>query len=151
MRARLGVLGALLLAASLPLGAAPEGNAELEEQVRRTEAAFAKTMADRDHAAFTSFLAEETIFLGGKSPHRGKAALAAAWKRFFEKPEAPFSWRPEKVVVLDSGTLAMTTGPVFDPAGKPSGSFKSVWRREPDGAWKIVLDDGCDCASPPSP
>jgi hypothetical protein len=58
------------------------------------------------------------------------------------------------VEVLDSGTLAMTSGPVFDPAGKRTGTFNSVWRLEPSGEWKIVLDKGCppcDCgAAPPS-
>jgi hypothetical protein len=52
------------------------------------------------------------------------------------------------VEVLDSGTLALTSGPVFDPAGKRIGTFNSVWRRETDGAWKIVLDNGCDCEDP---
>src|ERR1700693_3299408 len=41
---------------------------ELKQQVAATETAFAKTMADRDHAAFTSFLADEAVFLGGATP-----------------------------------------------------------------------------------
>ena len=125
--------------------AASEGSTDLREQVRKTEAAFAKTMADRDAAAFASFLSDEAVFVGGKAVARGKAAVADQWKRFFMGAEAPFSWRPEKVEVLDSGTLAMTSGPVFDPAGKRIGTFNSVWRRESDGTWKIVLDNGCDC------
>ncbi len=140
-----------LLVATLALLAVPlsaETNAELQEQVRQTEAAFARTMADRDHAAFASFLADETVFLG-RSVLRGKEAVAAAWKRFYDGKEAPFSWAPERVAVLDSGTLAYSTGPVFDPDGKRSGTFNSTWRREKDGRWKIVFDSGCpacDCA-----
>jgi len=139
---------AVLAAALVAPAAAKESNAELKEQVRKVETAFAKTMADRDHAAFTTFLADETVFFGGKEVLRGKDAVARDWKRFFEKPEPPFSWRPEEVEVLDSGTLAMTSGPVFDPAGKRIGTFNSVWRREGDGTWKIVLDKGCDCGGP---
>ncbi|HKA01706.1 MAG TPA: nuclear transport factor 2 family protein [Candidatus Solibacter sp.] len=125
-----------------------ETNAELKEQVRKTETAFAKTMADRDHAAFVKFLASETVFIGAGNPARGADAVAAKWKRFFDGPKAPFSWTPEIVEVLDSGTLAMTQGPVRDPAGKRIGTFNSVWRREKSGEWKIVLDNGCpacDC------
>lgn len=137
-------LALLLSAAAL----AAETNAELKEQVRRTEAAFAKTMADRDHAAFRRFLAADTVFLSGGQATRGAAAVAERWKRFFDGPAAPFSWAPEFVEVLDSGTLAMSSGPVRDPSGKRTGTFNSVWRREPGGEWKIVLDNGCpacDC------
>ena len=136
---------ALLLLAPAALA---ETNAELEEQVRQTEIAFAKTMADRDHAAFATFLAEETVFFGG-SLLRGKAAVADSWKRFYEGPQAPFSWRPEAVKVLDSGSLGFSSGPVFDPAGERIGTFNSVWRREKDGRWRIVFDKGCDCPPPP--
>ena len=39
--------------------------------------------------------------------------------------------------------LFASPGPVYDPEGKRIGTFNSVWRRETDGAWKIVLDKGC--------
>lgn len=126
---------------------------ELKEQVRKTEIAFAKTMADRDHAAFVSFLAEETVFFG-RTVRRGKAQVAEGWKPFYEGKEAPFSWAPETVEVLDSGTLALSSGPVFNLAGQRTGTFNSVWRREKDGRWKIVLDNGCppcNCPTAASP
>lgn len=143
MRRRLGLVFLACATAALA-----EGTADLNQQVRKAEAAFAKTMADRDAGAFASFLSEEAVFFGPKTVSRGKAAVAEQWKRYFAGPEPPFSWRPEEVEVLDSGTLAMTSGPVFDAAGKRVGTFNSVWRREPDGAWRIVLDKGCDCGSP---
>ena len=97
------------------LRAGAQGNidlAALREQVFATERAFAKTMAERDHRAFTGFLADETVFFTGPKPLHGKQAVADVWKRFYEKPDAPFSWQPEIVEVLDSGTLALSTGPV---------------------------------------
>jgi len=132
-------------------GAASLGNAELTDELRKTESAFAKTMADRDHAAFTSFLADETVFMGPKTL-RGKAAVAAAWKRFYDGTRAPFSWNPERVEVLDSGMLGMTSGPVYDENGQRTGTFNSVWRRDKDGRWRIVFDIGCPpCGAAPSP
>jgi len=119
--------------------AAPEA---LREQVMATERAFAKTMADRDHAAFTRFLSDEAVFFGGKGPLRGKQAVADAWKPFYEKPAAPFSWEPDQVEVLASGTLALSTGPVHDPSGKLVGRFNSIWRQEAPGVWRIVFDKG---------
>jgi ketosteroid isomerase-like protein len=138
----------VLLAAALLPAAAAGSNTELADQVRKAESGFAKSMADRDHAAFTSFLAPDAVFFGGKGVLRGKEAVAAAWKPFFEKPQAPFSWAPAEVEVLDTGTLGMTSGPVHDPAGQRIGTFNSVWRRVKDGSWKIVFDKGCppcDC------
>ncbi len=125
--------------------------ADLAAGLRATEEAFAQTMADRDHPAFVSFLAEETVFFGQKGEIRGKEAVAAAWKAFYHGPEAPFSWRPDSATVLDSGTLGLTSGPVFGADGGRVGTFNSVWRLEPDGSWKVVFDRGCpDCECPPT-
>ena len=116
----------------------------LRQQVIDTERAFAATMARRDHAAFTTFLSSEAVFFSGPKPLRGKDQVAAWWKRFYEKPDAPFSWEPEKAEVLDSGTHALSTGPVRDPKGKFVATFTSIWRLEAPGAWRIVFDKGDD-------
>jgi ketosteroid isomerase-like protein len=142
MTNRTWMAGALAAALAATAGAA-ETNAELEAQVRARETAFAKTMADRDHAAFQTFLADEAVFFGGKGPTRGKTAVAADWKRLYEAPAAPFSWAPEAVQVLDSGTLAISSGPVRNPKGENVGTFNSIWRREKDGQWRVVFDKGC--------
>jgi ketosteroid isomerase-like protein len=123
--------------------------ADLAIQLQATEEAFAQTMAERDHNAFVSFLAEETVFFGRDGEIRGREAVAAAWKPLFFEPQAPFSWRPEAATVLDSGSLGLTSGPVLAPDGRRVGTFNSVWRREPDGTWKVVFDRGCpDCECP---
>ena len=141
------ILGSLLAAAP----AASQTTAELEDQVRATERAFAKSMADRDLAAFTAHLADEAVFWGG-SAQRGRQAIVDAWAPFFKAEQAPFSWDPETVLVLESGTLALSSGPVFNPAGERVGTFNSTWRREADGRWRIVFDKGCppcDCGGTP--
>jgi ketosteroid isomerase-like protein len=120
-----------------------QSNAELREEVRATERAFAKTMADRDHAAFVSFLAPEAVFFSANGVLRDSKQVSDGWKRMYEGAKAPFSWEPEQVEVLDSGTLALSSGPVYDPDHKRIGTFNSVWRREPGGKWKIVFDKGC--------
>lgn len=135
-----------LLGAQMSLGAevTRPNLAELQRQAEDTERAFAKTMADRDYTAFTSFLSDEAVFFSGPTPLRGKLQVAQAWKRFYEKPGAPFSWVPETVVVLDSGTLALSSGPVRDTQGKLMGTFMSIWRLEAPGKWHIIFDKGCD-------
>ena len=136
------------------LGAMPargQSNAELALQVEQAETAFANTMATRDLKAFETFLADEAVFYG-QAPLRGRGAIMDAWKGFYNGPKAPFSWKPTNVQVLDSGTLALSTGPVFDADGKQTGVFNSIWRRGTDGQWKVVFDKGCqvcNCAKAP--
>ena len=115
---------------------------ELEQDVRETEQAFARTMADRDIEAFARFLSDETVFFAGETPLRGKEAVVTAWESFFTKSEAPFSWEPKTVVVLDSGKLALSSGPVHGPEGEVIGTFNSIWRREEPGIWRIIFDKG---------
>lgn len=149
---------ALALALGLGLGAGVATAAEpvdpLQAEVSAAETAFAQSMAERDFARFGSFVADDAVFLGGGKPQRGKAAVLAAWQRFFQGPQAPFSWRPELVAVLPSGGLAQSTGPVFAPGGQLIGHYYSTWRREPDGRWRVVLDNGydaCECGAAPPP
>ena len=117
-------------------------------EVRAAERAFAKTMADRDLAAFGRYIADEGVFFGRKGPTRGRAAVVADWKRFFEGPDAPFSWEPETIEVLPSGKLALSSGPVKDPKGTLIGTFSTIWRLEPDGKWRVVFDKGCPVCEP---
>ena len=131
----------LMLLGGTALAPAAESREALAAAVKAREIAFAKTMADRDLAAFGSFVAEDAVFIGAVPLH-GRAAVVLGWKAFFDGP-APFSWAPERVEVTSSGTLAISSGPVFDPAGKRVSTFNSAWRRDADGEWRVVLDIGC--------
>ena len=145
--------GALLISACASPPPPKPDPLSLQKQVEDTERAFAHTMADRDFGAFRQFLSADAIFYSNDTPTRGPTAIAAGWKRFFETPEAPFSWAPDHVEVVDSGTLAMSTGPVYDPSGKLIGRFRSIWRQEAPGTWRIVFDKGdnsCEAASKPN-
>jgi len=143
---------AFLVVAGAVVGQAQRGGATAADQVRATETAFARSMADRNASAFASLIAEEAVFFGGKGVMRGRTEVVAGWKRFFDGPSAPFSWEPAEVEVLKSGTLGFTSGPVYDSKGQRIGTFNSVWQRQSDGAWKIVFDKGCppcECGQKP--
>ena len=145
MKVRLLVLLVLNLVAIPAM--ANESMSELTEQVRATEMAFAKTLADRDVKAFVSMIAPDVIWLG-ETPLRGPAEVQKSWQKFFDAPQPPFSWAPEIVEVQKGGKLALSTGPVTDAAGKRVGTYTSIWRREDSGKWLIIFDRGCphcDC------
>jgi ketosteroid isomerase-like protein len=133
---------AAALALCAPLLMAQADVQTARRQVEAAERAFARTMAERDHAAFSDWLAETAIFFGAGEPLRGKTAVAAGWKAYFEGAQAPFSWEPDRIEVLADGSLALSTGPVRDGAGKTIARFNSVWRQQAPGVWRVVFDKG---------
>jgi ketosteroid isomerase-like protein len=142
------LLAAVLATASLavPAAAAPES---AKDQVWASEVAFAKTMADRDVAAFGQYVSDEAVFFAGPNATHGKANVVAQWTPLFADAAAPFSWEPDQVEVLDSGTLALSTGLVRDPSGKPVARFNSIWRLEAPNQWRVVFDKGSPLPPPP--
>ena len=111
-------------------------------EVMAREIAFAKTMEDRDFDAFLTFISPEAVFFSGNNARRGRDAVGKAWAKYFEGETAPFSWQPDVVEVLDSGRLALTSGPVQDASGEKVGRFNSIWRKDEDGYWRVVFDKG---------
>ncbi len=140
--------------------AADETIPELVEQVRTAERAFAATARAKDLEAFAAHLAEGAVFSAGQ-PLRGKDAILEGWAPLFS-PEAPvLAWEPCVVEVEASGRIGFTRGlywyeqapssasPDADDAGAEvaQGTFFTVWERQPDGTWKVILDTG----TPPTP
>jgi ketosteroid isomerase-like protein len=141
---------ALLLALLSMTSSAPAQQSldALRESLRKTELAFAASVAQKDRAAFRSFIADDAIFLG-QSPLRGREAIEKDWESFFA-PDAPLlEWQPVDAEVLPTGDLGMTRGPYTlttkDSHGetrRSHGTFMSIWRRQKDGEWKIEpIDD----------
>lgn len=143
-----GTIAAGLVALSPGLAAAQATAQEAwRAEVFAAERAFARSMAERDFVSFGRLIAEDSLFFGGANVLRGKAAVLAGWKAFFDGPAAPFSWEPDQVEVLASGQLALSTGPVRNPGGAVVARFNSIWQRQADGRWLVVFDKG----GPPDP
>ena len=134
---------AVAVAADVP----PADHSTLQRQVAATERAFAKTMADRDLAAFGRFVSQEAVFVSEGKSLVGRQQVIDGWRKLYEGARAPFSWEPRTIEVLDSGGLALSRGPVHDAAGKLVGTYTSIWRLEAPDTWRIVFDSGCEiCA-----
>ncbi len=129
-----------------PLPAASD-LAAVAADVKAAEIAFAKTMADRRLDQFAEFVAEDAVF-NGSAPHIGRAAVVDAWKGFFAKPAAPFSWAPDAVAPTADGRYAVSTGLARDAKGNVISRFTSIWRKDADGKWRVVADQGVDVDCP---
>jgi ketosteroid isomerase-like protein len=80
---------------------------------------------------------------------KGHAAIRAAITPFLAK--AKLTWRPTLVEVAPSGDMGFTYGlyeaTVPGKDGAPvvlRGTFMTVWRRGPDGSWKVLADHGSE-------
>lgn len=123
--------------------------ADAIEEVRQSEIAFAKAFADRDKAKFFSFVADDAVFMNALGTLRGKAEVVKGWSRFFDNvPVAPFSWGPERVEIMAGGKVGFSMGPIYDGKAQHGGYYTSVWQKQADGSWKIILDGP---GSPPAP
>ncbi len=117
------------------------------------ELAFAASVAGRDRERFASFLDEEAIFVG-QTVLRGRQAIVEGWSVFFAEGGPRLVWQPEIVEVradglgLSRGPYTLTVTAADGSESTSSGSFTSIWRRQPDGSWKILFDAGCPpCAA----
>ena len=113
------------------------------DQVAAAERAFAALSLQKGrHAAYLEFLAPDAIEFGplpqpARPSHENKPKTTATLK-----------WGPSWVAVSAAGDLALSSGPFeFRPVdvelqGVIRGLFFSVWRRQPDGSWKVAVDAG---------
>lgn len=112
------------------------------------EAKFAKDVAERGGAGFAAWFADDGVALGNGVPARiGKVAIAqsANWS----PAKYQLTWTPTDALMGPSGDMGYTWGHYEghskDANGNPvttSGRYMTVWRREKDGTWKVVLDAG---------
>lgn len=136
---------------------APTVYAAPVDDVLATDRAFAAlAMAKGPRTAFTEFADPQAImFRAGVGPVKGIDAIG----RVFEDPPAATPvWEPEAAEVAASGDLAYSWGPfIWTPvadgplAGKPplTGYYVSIWKKQPDGRWKWVVDLGVPAPKKP--
>src|ERR1700716_2795218 len=80
-------------------------------------------------------------------------------KEFWSKQVDPpiLTWRPIFATIARSGDLGYTTGPwelrkaKDDPNPAAFGHYNTLWRKDPAGVWKVVVDVGVDHPPPTEP
>jgi ketosteroid isomerase-like protein len=112
------------------------------------EARFAKDVLERGGAAFGDWFAEDGVELSnGQAPVVGRVAIVkdANWS----PKQYQLTWTPTDAMMGPSGDMGYTWGHYEghskDANGNPvttSGRYMTIWRKQPDGNWKVVLDAG---------
>ena len=135
-----------ILGLVLGIAMSVQAQTPLEEMVK-TEQAFSKMAEEKNtQEAFMTFIADDGLLF------RPGAVNGKKWMR--EHPEPPsdkkplLAWQPNFAGMSASGDMGFTTGPWEARAdikdAKPSryGHFVTVWKKQPDGSWKFVVDLG---------
>jgi ketosteroid isomerase-like protein len=94
--------------------------------------------------AFEAHSSADAIVLqaGPINAHESLATIDPA-----NRSDTSLTWGPEYAAIARSGDFGFTTGP-FNGGGTAFGQYFTVWRRQPDGAWKWIYDGGTDTAEP---
>ena len=115
------------------------------------ERAFARTSVQigvRD--SFIKFFADDGINF---TPHPTKTKKDLS-KRPATKSPIVLDWGPVFADISQAGDLGYTTGPYTQTDTRPQpqptrhGFYFSIWKRQADGSWKVVLDCGITTPKP---
>lgn len=138
--------GLVLFCAALAVG-----QADLDAALRAmadTERAFARRSVERGvRAAFYEFFAEEGV---GFTPHPVKERESQRRQPVPDGPPSPVTldWEPVYGDIAQSADLGYLTGPFLltDQSAEKRpprwGYYSSVWKKQPDGTWRVMADMG---------
>lgn len=129
--------------------------ADLESLVAAERAFAAETVKGGFRDGFIKYFANDGIGFG-PHPQRTREELmklppSSGPRRLM------FNWAPMFGDISDSGDLGYTTGPVLytdlTDGSKPPrhGMYFSVWQKQTDGTWKVVIDMGVDTPNAVAP
>jgi ketosteroid isomerase-like protein len=128
------------------------------------ERRFAADVATGGGRAFASWFAGDAVSLSNGKPAilgRGAIAAAADW----DPKTYQLTWTPTGAQMGPSNDMGFTWGHYEgrsrDAHGEPilvTGRYMTVWRKLPDGTWKVALDASAteppatgDCCALPKP
>jgi ketosteroid isomerase-like protein len=119
------------------------------------ERAFAKLSVEKGiREAFLTYFADDGINF---QPHPVRTKETIQKQPTWGTQPILVDWAPAYADISQAGDLGYTTGPTLisdqSPSKRPSrhGTYFSVWKRQSDGSWKVVVDAGTDGpGGPPS-
>ena len=140
-----GLLAVALLLSCRPSIDPAAGRAALMDADRAFAAA---TAQDRVEGWVRYFAPDGSMFRPGGLA-TGPAAVRERMTPAFADTSFTLSWEPTQAQIAASGDLGYTIGRYQSrrrgPTGEvrtATGSYLTVWRKQPDGTWKVVADIG---------
>jgi ketosteroid isomerase-like protein len=144
----------LLLASSVLVVPADRNQADsrksAETAIQQADRDFCRAVVEKRFELFKTFIAEDAVFHSSGMIVRGRDAVVKDWSPLFEAgASTSLRWEPRAAEASTSGDLGYTLGDYategVDRQGLPvraRGHYVTVWRRQPDGTWRVVVDIG---------
>lgn len=125
------------------------------DTLRQLEADFMKAAAERGSQGYMSYYADDAAELpNGENLIQGKKNIATTMG-FLDDKNNHLTWSPVHADMAASADLGYTYGTYEfrskDKDGKPTveyGKYASIWKKQKDGSWKVVMDMGNSSPSP---
>lgn len=117
-------------------------------EVTKSERDFSKLAVQKGiRTAFLEYFADDSIVFHG-GPVNGK-------KWYEARPDTPgiLYWQPIAAELSAAGDIAYSTGPweyrktSMEEKPVAYGTFASIWKKQPDGRFKVAVDLGCSYPS----
>ena len=129
-----------------PALASPTATADT---LKLLEGEFMKAAAEKGSAGYMSYYADDAVEVpNGEAFLQGKTNIAKTMG-FLDDKNNSLTWTPIGADISFSGDLGYTYGTFEfrskDKEGKPvveHGKYTSIWKKQKDGNWKVVLDMG---------
>ena len=126
--------------------------------IRSADDAWKAAAKAKDVAKTVSYWADDaTLIVPGFPAVVGKAAIQKFVEDSFKDKNFAIDWTADKIEVAESGDLAYETATetVTVTQGKKVVTMKQfgtvVWKKQADGSWKSIIDQGTDVSAPASP
>ncbi|UCG85021.1 MAG: DUF4440 domain-containing protein [Gemmatimonadota bacterium] len=139
---------ALLLVAVNSCDSAPD-LAAARQAIMDADRAFAQATAARGVDGWVSYFTDDGVQFPPGGSISGHAAIRELMTPAFADTNFSLTWEPVSAEVAQAADLGYTVGRyesrLLGPDGLESvrtGSYVSIWRRQPDGSWKVALDIG---------
>lgn len=147
-----------VIIALLWFGAGCQTQTDREEEnndLFQTDLDFARMSEEKGAAeAFNMYLADNAIQLpDGREPITGRSIIYDRMKN--SKMNYVLTWEPQSSEVAESGDMGYTWGNSTlmvkeDNGGEKKyyGKYLNVWKKEPGGSWKVIIDMGNESPTP---
>ena len=128
----------------------PGNDTRLQDELFAADRAYARAVADSGYAAWVTRFAPDIAkpAAGGLVMLRGVTPVSGLDKTMFADPTRLLLWEPTDAVAYADGRTGVTVGRsawVRKTARADTlarGRYLTMWQRQPDGSWKIILDTG---------